>query len=719
MKEIINSNFDNRELSWLKFNERVLEEAEDDSLPLMERFGFVSIFCSNLDEFFMVRAGTLHDQTLLKEEKKDTKTGLTPAEQLEKIAKRTAQLLPRKEAAYFDIMEGLEDFGVEQAYPDNPKNGEEAQWVENFFTREILPLLSPTVVDKTHPLPFLKNKELYAGVMLKSHSGKHTVLGVVPLTASDVFNRIVYLPAPEGKIRFMLVEDLIIHFVDKVFPNFEVISRYIFRITRNADIDADEALFDHDVDFRDVMEELIKKRKKLAPIRIELFARNSTIDKDLLAKKLGLEMSSDFIFVQGCPLDMDFGGSLRDKLAEKSQLFFKPLVPQQPVMVKKNEPMIKQAEKKDLLLFYPYENFGCFIRLLDEATTDPTVVSIKITLYRVARDSKIVNALIRAAENGKEVLALVELRARFDEENNIGWAKRLADAGVTVIYGLDSLKVHSKLLLITRRIGNEIKYITQVGTGNYNERTSRLYTDLTLITADKEFGTDASLIFNNLSVGVAVESSSTLWVAPNCLKSRVVEMIDREITYGKEGYIGIKMNSLTDIDIMQKLVEASCKGVKVELIIRGICCLIAGIPGYTENITVTSIVGRFLEHSRIYIFGKEQRRKIYISSADFMTRNTERRVEVAAPVKNKELQERLLRIFGIMLKDNVKARIQLPDGTYARKQREDNEEPLDSQLYFYDTAYRRAEEDKAEEAGKTKVYAKIRKLPKKKKQGNS
>ncbi|MCH5201227.1 MAG: polyphosphate kinase 1, partial [Oscillospiraceae bacterium] len=342
-------------------------------------------------------------------------------------------------------------------------------------------------------------------------------------------------------------------------------------------------------------------------------------------------------------------------------------------------------------LFYPYESFSHFTRLLEGAAFDPTVVSIKITLYRVARDSKIVNALIRAAENGKEVLALVELRARFDEENNIGWAKRLAEAGVTVIYGLDSLKVHSKLLLITRREGSEIKYITQVGTGNYNERTSKLYTDLTLMTADKDFGTDASLIFNNLSVGVAVESSTTLWVAPNCLKSRVVEMIDREMTHGAEGYIGLKLNSLTDIDIIQKLVEAGRKGVKIQLIIRGICCLVAGIPGFTDNITVTSIVGRFLEHSRIYIFGKNERRRVYISSADFMTRNTERRVEVAAPIKNPEIQDRLVDIFNTMLKDNVKARVQQPDGSYIRKPRAEGEEPLDSQLYFYEQAYINAE----------------------------
>lgn len=715
MKEIFNNYFDNRELSWLKFNERVLEEAEDESIPLMERLNFVSIFCSNLDEFFMVRAGTLHDQTLVKDAKKDNKTGLTPAQQLTKIAKRTAELLPRKEKAYKDIIKGLKSYGVEQIYPDKIKDSELVQWLEQYFTKEILPLLSPTVVDKTHPLPFLKNKELYAGVALKDKSGaKHSVLGIIPLTVSDVFGRIIFLPSESDKLRFILTEDLIIYYAAKAFPNFDLIDGNIFRITRNADIDVDEALYDHDVDFRDVMEELIKKRKKLSPIRVELFARNSTIDKELLAKKLGLETFSDFIFVQSCPLDFDFVGAIRDKLSGKPELFFRHLTPQQPKTVNKHESMIKQADKGDMLLFYPYETFNSFIRLLDEATVDPSVVSIKITLYRVARDSKIVNALIRAAENGKDVLALVELRARFDEENNIGWAKRLADAGVTVIYGLDSLKVHSKLLLITRRIGNNIRYITQVGTGNYNERTSKLYTDLTLITSDKEFGTDASLIFNNLSVGVAVESSSTLWVAPNCLKSRVVEMIDREITYGKDGYIGIKMNSLTDIDIIQKLVEASRRGVKVQLIIRGICCLVAGIPGYTENITVTSIVGRFLEHSRIYIFGNDTRRRVYISSADFMTRNTERRVEVAAPIKSPEIQEKLTAIFNIMLKDNVKARVQQPDGTYVKKSVKQNEEPLDSQLYFYGLAYKNAEEEaaSAREEKSNKTLAKVKRISK-------
>lgn len=711
MKEIFNSCFDNRELSWLKFNERVLEEAEDDSLPLMERLNFVSIFCSNLDEFFMVRVGTLHDQTLVKEAKRDNKSCLTPAEQLEKIAARTAELLPRKEKAYKDIVKKLKEYGIEQVSPDK-LDPAESEKLENYFKREILPLLSPTVVDKTHPMPFVKNKELYAGVFLKpNNSDKHALLGILPLTASDIFDRLIYLPSEEGKIRFLLLEDLILHFVDLVFPNFTVVSRNIFRITRNADIDANEALYDHDVDFRDVMEELIKKRKKLAPVRIELLTKNGEFDKALLAKKLGLDLGGDFIFAQHCPLDFGFASALRDKLENRPELFFGELTPQKPLMVKEGVSMIKQAEQQDLLLFYPYERFQSFISLLEEASVDPTVVSIKITLYRVARDSKIVNALIRAAEAGKDVLALVELRARFDEENNIGWSKRLAEAGVTVIYGLDSLKVHSKLLLITRRIGNEIKYITQVGTGNYNERTSKLYTDLTLITSDKEFGADASLVFNNLSVGTAVESSSTLWVAPNCLKSRVVEMIDREITYGEQGYIGIKMNSLTDIDIMQKLVEASKKGVKVQLIIRGICCLVAGIEGLTDNITVTSIVGRFLEHSRIYIFGRDDRRKMFISSADFMTRNTEKRVEVAAPIKSREIQERLIGIFNTMLNDNVKARVQLPDGTYRKKELGESEAPLDSQLYFYRQAYKNQADGK--DKGDKKIFGKIKDLFKK------
>ena len=689
MAEIFNDYFDNRELSWLKFNKRVLEEAQDNTVPLMERLNFVSIFCSNLDEFFMVRVGTLHDQTLLKESKRDNKTGLTAAEQLEKIVASTSELLPQLEKAYKNIMKQLLAYGVEQVNPEKLSKDEEKK-LKEYFIKEVLPLLSPTIIDKTHPVPFLKNKELYVGLLLKQkNDGKNTVFGIIPATAAGVFERMIVLPSENG-LKFILVEDLILHFADLAFKDFEIQHKYVFRLTRNADIDANEALYDHDLDFRDVMEEVIKKRKKLAPVRIELYGSMETDYMEYLCRKLGLELGVKFVFENLRPLDFGFVGQLRDRLEDKKELFFEPLTPQPPLMVESGESMIKQIERHDILLAYPYEEFKPFIRLLEEASEDPTVVSIKITLYRVARDSKIVNALIRAAENGKDVLALVELRARFDEENNIGWAKRLAEAGVTVIYGLNELKVHSKLLLITKKAGNEIKYITQVGTGNYNERTSKLYTDLTLMTADKEFGADASLVFNNLSVGTPVESSSTLWVAPNCLKSRVVEMMDREITYGKDGYIGLKLNSLTDRDIIQKLVQANKCGVKVELIIRGICCLVAGIPGETENITVTSIVGRFLEHSRIYIFGKGERQKLFISSADFMTRNTERRVEVAAPVRDPMIRERLIYYFNTMLQDNVKARVQGSDGIYRKVKLEIGAEPLDTQTYFYKRAYSNA-----------------------------
>lgn len=718
MSEIFNNFFDNRELSWLKFNKRVLEEAQDETVPLFERLNFVSIYANNLDEFFMVRVGSLHDQNLLKESKADNKTLLTAAEQLDKIADNVANILPEKDAAYTDIMQQLEAHNIIQADLDSLTEYED-DFLEGYFMHEIQPLLSPTILDKNHPLPFLRNKDIYVGTILRKKNGgsdepKNSIVGIIPVTAGNIFERVIYIPNENTDIcKFVLIEDLIVHFADIIFPNFEVAHRNVFRLTRNADIDVNEALYDHDVDFRDVMEEVIKKRKKLAPVRLEFGFYSQHIEKGFMAEILGVELGVKFVFNQHCPLDMSFVGDLSDKVKEhKPELFYEHLTPQPSPSINKNESIIRQIERGDILLTYPYEEFKPFIMLLEEAADDPSVVSIKITLYRVARDSKIVNALIRAAENGKDVLALVELRARFDEENNIGWSKRLSEAGVTVIYGLDELKVHSKLLLITKKNGNEIKYITQVGTGNYNERTSKLYTDMTLMTADNEFGTDASLIFTNLSVGTAVESSSTLLVAPNCLKSRVVEMIDREITFGKYGYIGIKLNSLTDLDIMQKLVEASQKGVKIDLIIRGISCLVAGIPGYTENIRIISIVGRFLEHSRIYIFGKDEREKVYISSADFMTRNTERRVEVAAPVRDPIIKARLLVIFNTMLADNVKARVQQPDGTYVKKTRAENEPALDTQLYFYRQAYKNAENLTATR-GKTSIFGKIKKLFKK------
>lgn len=687
------SNFyDNRELSWLKFNERVLEEARDEETPLFERLRFVQIFCSNLDEFFMIRCGSLSDKARFDPKDRENKTNMTPKEQLSAIAKRVRALLPVKDDAYAEIMRGLSKYGVEHIAEDKLTPEEDA-FLKAFFTREIRPLLFTGVVDKKHPVPFLKSGEIYIGAAIRKKTdpaGKIT-LGILP--ASENLPRVIFLPQT-GK--FILCEELISRYAKQVFSNFEIISRCIFRVTRNADIAPDEGLFDHDMDFRDIMSKLVKKRKKLNPVRLEFQGKPSAQVVATIAKILGVK--ERFVFTQNAPLNMDFLSALEHRLEKQSELgggfrlFFPQLTPQRSPLIETGKSVIEQVRGRDILLNYPYENINQFIKLLEEAADNPQVMSIKITLYRVARASKIINALIRAAENGKDVLALVELRARFDEENNIGWSKRLEEAGVTVIYGLEELKVHSKLLLITLRDGDGLSYITQVGTGNYNERTSRLYTDLCLMTADRDFGSDASVVFNALMVGNTVESTNKLLVAPKGLKSRIVEFIDNEITYGAEGYIGIKINSLTDRDIIEKLAEASRAGVKIEIVVRGICCLVAGVEGSTENIRVISIVGRFLEHSRIYIFGKGERRRVYISSADFMTRNTERRVEVAAPILDKGLADRVAESFELMLRDNVKAREQGADGLYRHVERPEGEPPLNSQLYFYEQAYKAAEQ---------------------------
>lgn len=691
--------YDNRELSWLKFNARVLEEAFDEETPLFERLRFVQIFCSNLDEFFMIRVGSLHDKMIFDSKDTENKTNMTAKEQLIAIAKQVKKLLPVKDEAYATIMEGLSSYGVQHIDPKS-LTPEEDGFFRAFFTREIQPLLFTGVVDKKHPVPFLKNGEVYVGVTIRKKedaAGKVT-FGILP--ASENFPKLVWLP---GTGKFLLTEELIVRYAELVFKNFEIMSRCVFRVTRNADITMNEGLYDHDVDFRDIMSELVKKRKKLQPVRLEFLGKPDENIIALITKTL--KVKDSFVFCQNTPLTMDFLSSIERRLEKQSELFFSPLTPQKSPAIDQKQPIIEQIKKHDVLLNYPYENISQFIRLLEEAAENPDVVSIKITLYRVARDSKIISALTRAAENGKDVLALVELRARFDEENNIGWSKRLEEAGVTVIYGLEELKVHSKLLLITLRDGNDVSYITQVGTGNYNERTSKLYTDLTLMTADRDFGSDASVVFNALAVGNTVESTNKLLVAPKGLKSRIVELIDNEITYKDKGYIGIKMNSLTDKDIIEKLAEASRAGVKIELVVRGICCLIAGVEGDTENIRVISIVGRFLEHSRIYIFGREERRRVYISSADFMTRNTERRVEVAAPLLDRAIADRAVEIFETCLRDNVKAREQDSEGNYFRVKPAEGESRLNSQIYFYEQAYKAAEQ--AQNYEKTEVKAAV------------
>ena len=670
----------NRELSWLKFNERVLEEAENPEVPLCERLTFASIYQSNLDEFFMVRVGSLYDQTLLDKKIRENKTGMTSQEQIDAILKRTKQINKRKEAVYEELMKRVAEQGI-RILRFNELDEEGAAYLERYFESEIAPLISPTVVGRRQPFPFLRNKEIYAVAVLGS-KGKKDRLGIIPCT-SNIFGRLIAVPGMQGT--YMLAEELILHFAPAVFKGYKIKSKSLLRITRNADIDAD-ALYDEDLDYREFMEGLIKQRKKLAPIRLEL---SRDIDKKgIIVLCEYLELDESHVFISSTPLDLSFVFQIQDLLRKHTELYFPKRTPQRSNQFQDGKSIIEQIREEDKLLSYPYESIRPFLHLLTEAAEDPDVISIKMTLYRVAKQSKVVEALIEAAENGKEVVVLVELRARFDEENNISWSRLLEDAGCQVIYGLDGYKVHSKLCLITRKNGGQVEYITQIGTGNYNEKTSRLYTDLSLMTANVEIGLEASNVFQALSKGEVVEHSEHLLVAPKCLQNKVLAMLDEEIAHarnGEEAYAGFKLNSLTDKKIIDKLIEASEAGVKIDMVVRGICCLIPGVEGKTENIRIISIVGRFLEHSRIYIFGNSKRRKYYIASADFMTRNTVRRVEVAAPIYDERLQNKLQDMFDIMLADNQKARYLDAEGNYHRVINE--ETPLNSQEYFYAQAY--------------------------------
>ncbi|MDR0943483.1 MAG: polyphosphate kinase 1 [Ruminococcus sp.] len=671
--------YDNRELSWLKFNERVLEEASDSSVPLGERLNFAAIFQSNLDEFFMIRVGSLCD-CISVGSKPDNKTGMTAAEQLELIYRRVAELTLTRDASYFAIMNALHQAHDVEQVDFRALSKKEEEVLRVYFENEILPLVSAQVVDKRYPFPFPQNKGIYAVAHLEWKNGVR--VGLVP--ANGAFKRVIYIPT-EGKLRFMLVEELILHFLPLVFANQKILSKSLMRITRNADINLEEAMYDHDLDYREIMSSLLKKRKKLAPVRMELSRNLSEPAVEYLRKKLMLTPSQ--IFYVKSPLDMSFVYTLRDEIEPLiPDIYYPHYITKQPRMIDKNRPVMEQVRERDLLLSYPYESIRPFLQLLSEATADKDVVSIKITLYRVASHSKVVESLINAAESGKNVVVLVELRARFDEENNIGWSKRLEQAGCSVIYGPEGLKVHSKLLLITRKNGDTVEYITQIGTGNYNEKTSALYTDFSLITANREIGADAGHVFNCLATGTSEIKTDVLIAAPLMLQRKIAELIDRQIIRAKDGksaYIGLKMNSLTDKFLIDKLVEASQAGVKIDMAIRGISCLIANVPGYTENIKIISVVGRFLEHSRIYIFGDpadtEKSPDVYISSADFMTRNTIRRIEIAAPIFDSGIKKRIIEIFGLMFADNLKARVMQSDGSYTRRPLYPNEQPLSIQ----------------------------------------
>ena len=678
--------YQNRELSWQKFNERVLEEAEDNGNPLCERLSFLSIFQSNLDEFFMVRVGSLHDMMLLKKEERENKTNMTAKEQIAAILKRSHELTLRKDQVYRNLMEQIREQGVE-LIRFQELSGEESKYLERYFVNEIQPLLSTMIVGKKQPFPFLKNKDIYAVAVLETRNEKEKI-AIIPCN-SGVFERLIAIPSRPGC--FMLAEEMILHFLPKVFQKYKIVAKSLIRVTRNADIDAD-SIYDEDLNYRDHMAEVVKLRKKLCPVRMEMTRELDETIVERFCEVLGLKESQ--VFRMDSPMDLSFLFRIQDELRSHPELFYERRVPQNSPAFDRTQPILPQILQKDKLLSYPYESIKPFLTMLHEAAMDPKVVSIKMTLYRLAKDSKVVEALVEAAENGKQVDVLVELKARFDEENNIEWSRRLEDAGCHVIYGLDGLKVHSKLCLITRKEEGQIEYITQVGTGNYNEKTSRLYTDLSLMTADQTIGQDAAAVFQALSLGETVDHVDDLMVAPKCLQNKVLALMDREIQEakeGREGYIGIKINSLTDKRIIDKLIEASEAGVQIEMVIRGINCILSGIEGKTDHIRVISIVGRYLEHSRIYIFGTGEREQIYIASADYMTRNTLRRVEVAVPIKDEELRDRLRRMFRIMLEDNVKARVQLPDGSYEHVRRPEGEEPLNSQEFFFEKAYEAVE----------------------------
>ena len=679
---------ENRELSWLRFNERVLEEAEDERVPLCERLSFLSIFQSNLDEFFMVRIGSLHDQMLLDKESRENKTRMTPGEQIDACLSRIRELCHRRDRTYAALLERLHEQGI-SIVNFREISEESSDYLKEMFRREFLPLLSTYIVGKKMTFPFLKNKDIYAVAVLGAKGDKKAdkqKIGIVPC-GTGVFPRLIAIPERTGC--FMLAEELILHFLPELFPGYKVVSKTLARITRSADIDAD-AVYDEDLNYRDHMAEVVKLRQKLCPVRLEL---SRQIDEGIIQRLCNeLKLSRDRVYEYDTPLDVSFLFGIQDNLRSHAELFYAPRHPQKSPDLDERKPIMDQVAEKDVLLHYPYQSIRPFLNMLNQAAHDPTVTSIRMTLYRLARDTKVVEALVEAAENGKQVDVLVELKARFDEENNIEWSRRLERAGCHVIYGVERLKVHSKLCLITRETENGPQYITQIGTGNYNEKTARLYTDISYMTAREEIGRDAMAVFEALLEGETVDHMQTLLVAPHCLQNKLIDMIDGEIAKvnaGQKGIIRLKMNSLTDKTLIDKLVEASKAGVQIDMIFRGSCCLKGGVVGETDNIRIISVVGRFLEHSRIYIFGEGAEAKHYISSADWMTRNTLRRVEVATPILDEGCKERLERIFDAIWQDNVQAREQQPDGNYRRRY-PGLAMPLSSQNWLYDEAYRLA-----------------------------
>lgn len=683
----------NREKSWLKFNERVLEEAEDPLNPLMERLKFVGIFASNLDEFFMVRAGSLFDELSLDEEIIDKKSGMNAQQQLDMIFAEVCQLSQRLGDAYEQILKELEQYHYYQVDFDAAEPWLTEQ-IDVYFQSELLPLLSPQMINPRHPFPFFNNEELYIGVQLKDAEGH---LGIVPV--SPQFPRkLVFHSADKQQHFYILIENLIARYMPQIF-NDVVEESFVFRVTRNGDMDLDEGLYDADIDWRLVMEQLLKRRSKQAAVRLQLSKPVQAEIWQYLCNKL--QLTEREMIVERAPLDLSFCFSGFEGLDAYPELYYEPRYAVAPAGIDRNQPMIDQiARNGDLLLVYPYHSMRPFIDLLEQAATDPGVISIKITLYRVASNSRIVNALMRAAENGKEVLVLVELRARFDEQHNIDCSKKLEEAGCTVIYGVEHYKVHTKLMVMTYRRQNKIQYITQIGTGNYNEKTANLYTDLSLITPNAAIGREAVEVFKTLALGQFVQQTEHLLVAPDQMKQPLMNLIDREIFYASKGEparIVVKTNSLSHKEMIDKLIEASQAGVQITLLVRGICCLQAGVPGVSDNIKIQSIVGRYLEHSRIFSFGTGKRQKLYIGSADWMTRNMDYRVEVAVEVLDDNVKKTLNQMLELYLSDNRKLRTMDETGNYRRPMRGDDTAIVDSQIELFDYFAAKVQKSKKKE----------------------
>ena len=692
----------NRELSWLQFNARVLAEAEDENVPLLERFKFLAIFTSNLDEFFMIRVGSLCDMAAVDKEHTDSKSGLTAKEQLHLIYKAVEPLYARRDAAFSDVDSKLSAIGLRRLTMDSLAPDEQ-KYIRRYFKDIIAPVLSPQIVDSHHPFPHLEGKVLHIAALL-SHK-KTERLGLLPVPAS--LPPVVFLP--ETPSRYILTEDILLAYADHVFEMYDVLEKTVLCVTRNADIQVDDETFGVEGgDFRKKMEKLLRQRRRMAVVRVEINRPISDHFKEHFRSRF--EVSDAQIFLsRTAPLKLGYAFSLGEHLPEKKRAFLSdaPFTPQQPAMLSAGQSLLKAALQRDILLSYPYESMEPFLQMIREAANDPAVLAIRITIYRLASKAKLVEYLCAAAENGKDVTALIELRARFDEQNNIDWSERMEEAGCKIIYGFEDYKVHSKICLITRRERGAVRHITQVGTGNYNEKTAKQYTDVSLITADERIGQDAGAFFNNMALGNLSGHYSRLFVAPTSLKNNILALMDEQIAKGKDGYILLKFNSLTDIDVIAKLQEASCAGVTVEMIVRGICCLLPGVPGHTENITVTSIVGRFLEHSRIYVFGRGDEEKMYISSADLMTRNTERRVEIACPIDDPAVRTRLHDILYAMQHDTVKARVLQPDGTYCKKPAV--QDPICAQDLLMQQAIENARKQAAQPAPHPGFLEKIRK----------